>query len=122
MAIHSLPTRPIVITMIKVILKTDSIEPIYDGGWKAFVERYEMDEIYKPEIVPLTAMSYTDLNATVEELVNNGLTPGLDFAVADARRGVLESCEGIEFYETALEDPPCDSKEWVAHFCCSPGP
>ena len=115
MAIHSLPTRPIVITMIKVILKTDSIEPIYDGGWKAFVERYEMDEIYKPEIVPLTAMSYGDLNATVEELMSNGLSPGSDFAVADARQGVLESCEGIEFEEGVLYNcPHLDDLQWFA--------
>lgn len=114
MAIHSLPTRPIVITMIKVILKTESIEKNYVGGWKAFVERYEMDEFYKLAIVPLTAMSYGDLNATVDELVAKGLKPGRDFAVADARQGVLEPCEGIEFEERAIGEYPRDGLEWIA--------
>ena len=114
MAIHSLPTRPIVITMIKVILKTESIEKNYAGGWKTFVERYEMDEIYKPEIVPLTAMSYDDLNTTVDELASNGLTLGRDFAVADARHGVLEPCEGISIQLEQLNRLDHAQPEWVA--------
>ena len=111
MSIHSLPPRPIVITMIKVILKTESIEKNYAGGWKAFVERYEMDEIYKPEIVPQTAMCYDDLSGTVEELVSNGLTAGRDFAVADSRRGILEKCGGIQFQERILGE----DLEWIAY-------
>ena len=114
MAIHSLPTRPIAITMIKVILKTESIETNYDGGWKVFVERYDMDEIYKLDIVPLTAMSYSDLNATVEELVSNGLIPSSNFAVADVRQGVLEPCEGIEFEEKQVGKPSLGGLEWRA--------
>ena len=101
--------------MIKVILKTESIEKNYAGGWKTFVERYEMDEIYKPDIVPLTVMNYVDLSGTVEELVSNGLTAGRDFAVADARQGVLESCGGIEFEESPFGEPPRYSSEWVAY-------
>ena len=117
MAIHSLPTRPIVITMIKVILKTESIEINYAGGWKAFVERYEMDEFYKLVIVPLTAMNYDDLNNTVDELIENGLKPGRDFAVADSRRGVLEPCTGMEFDERVSgEEPPRDEFKWVARY------
>ena len=115
MSIYTLPTRPIVITMIKVILKTESIETNYSGGWKAFVERYDMDAIYKPEIVPLTAMSYADLNATVDELEGKGLALGRDFAVADAHRGVLEACEGIDFVESELGESPRNGWGWVAH-------
>ena len=115
MTIHALPARPIVITMIKVILKTESIETNYAGGWKAFVELYDMDAIYKPELVALTAMSFDDLNATVDELVAKGLKPGRDFAVADARQGVLEPCEGIEFEERAFGVPPREGLELVAY-------
>ena len=115
MAIHSLPTRPIVISMIKVILKTESIETNYAGGWKAFVERYNMDTIYKPELVPLTAMNYDDLNTTVDELEGKGLALGRDFAVADARQGVLEPCEGIEFEESIFGNPPRQGLEWIAY-------
>ena len=114
MAFHPLPTDFIVITMLKVILKTESIETNYAGGWKAFVERYEMDEIYKPAIVPLTAMSYDDLSGTVDELVANGLTSGSDYAVADARQGVLEPCEGISIQHEQLSRLDREQPEWVA--------
>jgi hypothetical protein len=101
-----LPEDYIVITMLKVILRSESIEKNYPGGWSAFAERYELeaDGDEKPSSIPLTSMSYEDLNITVDELIEKGLTPGADFAVADARRGVLEECDGIEFEEKWIGD------------------
>lgn len=59
-------------------------------------------------------MNYDDLNATVEELIAKGLTPGLDFAVADARHPVLEGCEGIDFEEKWFGDNSRGTYELVA--------
>ena len=65
------PTAYIIITMLKVILKTKSIEQNYTGGWRAFAEKYELDieGDNRPSLVPLTSMNYDDLDATVDELI-----------------------------------------------------
>lgn len=114
MSVQSPSENYIVITMLKVILKSESIEKNYIGGWTAFAERYEFDDIERATLLPLTSMNYGDLNNTVDELVDNGLTPGVDFAVADARRGVLESCEGISFEEKRIGDESRGAYELVA--------
>ena len=117
MAIHSLPADYIVIAMLKVILKTESIEKSYAGGWEVFAKTYELDVEgdCRPSLAPLTSMNYDDLNTTVDELIANGLSPGRDFAVADARQGVLESCEGIQFEERVFGELPRDGLEWIAY-------
>ena len=59
MAFHPLPTDFIVITMLKVILKTESDENNYVGSWEAFSDRYELDDECgdRPSLVPLTSMN-----------------------------------------------------------------
>ena len=52
---------------------------------------------------------------TVDELVENGLTPGSDFAVADSHRGELEICTGIVVEQRKLGQPPRASLEWIAY-------
>ena len=110
-----MPDEFIVITMLKVIVKFESIEANYAGGWARFADRYELDGDAKPRLVPLTSMNHEDLNATVDELTADGLTTGVDFAVADSRRGALEPCAGIAIEERKFGRPPRESIEWIAY-------
>ena len=44
MSVQPLPDDYIVITMLKVILKAESIDRNYDGAWIDFSKRYELND------------------------------------------------------------------------------
>jgi hypothetical protein len=102
----------ILLTMIHLVLKTESIEQRYQGGLKNFAERFDRAVLRqdvlpsrdtaaevpanRPVLVSIPFMGWEGVDDTYDELKASGLAAGRDFAVVGNRQ-VLRECPGIRF-------------------------
>ncbi len=88
---------------ISVIVRADSIEEKFPGGWEAFMGWVQNSTLCADrELARVGFMSPLDAKGFVEELQNNGLTYlrdgyAIDIVVADQQRGLAVPCGWAEF-------------------------
>lgn len=115
MSQETLPEHYVIITMFKVLVKTNSIKMRYVGGWEQFAADYDYMEMPIGGLVPLSAMSYTDVVHLESSISDKGLVAGDDFAIADQSLGVINGCKNIEVVKVTTNDA-AGNHELVAYY------
>ena len=88
---------------ISVIVRRDSIDRAYRGGWDAFVASVPNATLcFDGEIARVGFMAPQKVGNYIDVLAERGLTfleddKAKDIAVADQQRGLTASCEWLEF-------------------------
>ena len=93
----------VLVEAISVIVRRDSIESKYRGGWVGFVNDSPNSTLCADdEIARVGFMDPSDVRSFVFNLEREGLTflsdgKAVDLAVADQQRGLSTECEWLEF-------------------------
>jgi hypothetical protein len=103
---------------ISVIVRRDSIEAKYIGGWMAFTNSVPNSTMCTDgEIVRVGFMAPQDVKAFVKHLEAQGLqfisgSNAVDIAVADQRDGLSSDCDWLEFGVLQLDEERAVSACW----------
>jgi hypothetical protein len=93
----------VIVEGISVIVRRDSVDSAYPGGWKAFVADCPNGTLCAdPDLARIGFMTPTDVEAFVDRLEGAGLVfkreaGAVDLAVVDQQRGPTTSCNWLEW-------------------------
>lgn len=93
----------VLVEAMSVIVRRNSIEEKYPGGWQAFVEAVPNETLCgDDEIARIGFMTPNDVNGYIRQLQMNGLVfvkdgRSVDIAVGDQVSGITSPCDWLEF-------------------------
>lgn len=100
----------VLVEAISVVIRRDSIDRRFRGGWDAFIAFVPNATLcYDGELARVGFMAPQDVEHFIDHLVRHGLTflqgdKAIDIAVVDQQRGPTTPCEWIEFTQLPFGD------------------
>ena len=117
---------PVLAEALSVIIKKDSIERLYKGGWNQFLMNCNHQTLcYDDDIARVGFMSPDDVGSFVKQMQAEGLSylhngEALDLTVTDQQTGSLEIANWLEFTKVDLSVngnkqtlPVCQKKDSI---------